>query len=140
MKVCCKCTNEKKDSEFNKWSKSKDGLASRCKDCQRDYNRNLYATSEKRRSQIREVDKKLLDKKREKIVEYKQSKGCKDCGNKNPVVLDFDHLSDKVSNVSDLIVRRVAWKFVEAEIEKCEVVCANCHRIRTHNRRIMGLQ
>jgi hypothetical protein len=49
-------------------------------------------------------------------------------------MLDFDHLRDKKYNVSRMIHDGFSWKAIQKEIEKCEVVCANCHRLRTHNR------
>jgi hypothetical protein len=53
-------------------------------------------------------------------------------------VLDFDHLGEKSYNVSDAIARVLSWARIELEIAKCEVVCANCHRIRTHERRTLA--
>lgn len=67
---------------------------------------------------------------------YKLEQGCADCGyNDRPEALGFDHLPGtvKVANVSILITRGSMEKILE-EIEKCEVVCANCHAIRTKGR------
>lgn len=63
----------------------------------------------------------------------KSDNGCIDCGyNKNPYALQFDHIDDnKKKNVSDLIRSDYSWKTIKEEIDKCEVVCANCHAIRT---------
>jgi L-lysine 2,3-aminomutase len=69
-----------------------------------------------------------------KLAELKEKAGCKDCGVKNHIVLDFDHLKDKKYNISRMIHDGFSWKAILKEIEKCEVVCSNCHRIRTHNR------
>lgn len=71
---------------------------------------------------------------KKRLTEIKQSSGCKDCGESNPIVLDFDHIRDKKYNVSRMIHDGFSWKAISKEIQKCEVVCANCHRIRTHNR------
>lgn len=62
--------------------------------------------------------------------------GCKDCGfNLHPRALEFDHISDnKKGNVSNLIRSDYSWQTILEEIQKCEVVCANCHAIRTANR------
>lgn len=67
----------------------------------------------------------------------KLGRGCCDCGwNKLARGLDWDHVrGTKVASVSQLIADRRPWHEVEAEIAKCEVVCANCHRIRTAERR-----
>lgn len=73
---------------------------------------------------------------RRQLADIKESAGCFDCGIKDPIVLDFDHIRDKKYNVSQMIRDGFSWKAILKEIEKCEVVCANCHRIRTHKRRI----
>ena len=63
---------------------------------------------------------------------FKIAAGCVDCGYRaHPHALHFDHLGDKVLNVSYAKSLRQA----KAEISKCEVRCANCHSIKTHERR-----
>ena len=62
--------------------------------------------------------------------------GCADCGYaEDPVALDFDHRlgAEKSFNVGQSMTRNL--EEVLAEVEKCDVRCANCHRIATHNRR-----
>jgi hypothetical protein len=59
-----------------------------------------------------------------------QRSACIDCGERDPVVLDFDHRDAKRANVS-LLARRSGVARLEAEIALCDVRCANCHRIRT---------
>lgn len=80
--------------------------------------------------------KAVLQKKehKQRLVEIKQASGCVDCGITNHIVLDFDHLKDKKYNISQMVRDGFPWKEIKKEIEKCEVVCANCHRIRTHMR------
>lgn len=59
---------------------------------------------------------------------------CKDCGIKYPpYVMDFDHLSDKEFLISKMTGCGSKKKMM-IEAAKCDVVCSNCHRIRTHNR------
>jgi hypothetical protein len=68
--------------------------------------------------------------------QYKEDAGCADCKNKYPhYMLEFDHLpgSKKVDNVYRVLKKygvESAWQ----EVAKCEVVCANCHKRRTHER------
>jgi hypothetical protein len=71
---------------------------------------------------------------KQKLAEIKEASGCVDCGITNHIMLDFDHLRDKKYNISRMIHDGFSWKAIKKEIEKCEVVCANCHRVRTHNR------
>ena len=59
---------------------------------------------------------------------------CVDCGERDPLVLDFDHRSDKIAEVSVLVGRGADWTTIAEEIAKCEVRCANCHRRRTAER------
>jgi hypothetical protein len=56
-----------------------------------------------------------------------------DCGETDPLVLEFDHLRDKRFNIGNALPYR-NWASILAEIEKCAVVCANCHRRRTARR------
>lgn len=67
----------------------------------------------------------------EKLNAFK-SQPCMDCkGTFPPVCMDFDHVKgEKIGDLSKLI-QRAGWNTILAELEKCEVVCANCHRIRT---------
>ncbi len=58
---------------------------------------------------------------------YKEE--CRRCGNADRRVLDFHHLRDKVKEVSVLAHTGCSKKRLLEEIEKCEVLCANCHRI-----------
>ncbi len=62
---------------------------------------------------------------------------CVDCGGRfPPFVMDFDHVRGaKVSILSKLSRGRAGWDKVLAEVAKCEIVCSNCHRVRTHRRR-----
>lgn len=62
---------------------------------------------------------------------------CTDCGVKYPpYVMDFDHVrGTKKYNVSSMVSRGMSEKTLLEEIAKCEVVCSNCHRARTYNRR-----
>lgn len=89
-----------------------------CRECTRKENRARY------------------DANRAFIDAYKLAAGCADCGYKvSPVALEFDHLpgSDKTGKVSDLAGCRNLAR-VKEEIAKCEVVCSNCHAIRTAER------
>lgn len=73
----------------------------------------------------------------EVVKAYKIEKGCIDCGyNKDADALDFDHLGDKKHNVSTLARSNAHPDTLWAEIAKCVVRCANCHRGMTRNRRM----
>ena len=60
---------------------------------------------------------------------------CADCGEEDMVVFEFDHVrGDKVESVARMISQGAGVGKIQREIEKCEVVCANCHRRRTARR------
>jgi len=75
------------------------------------------------------------------IQQVKSSTPCADCGTKYPYyVMDFDHLDGKNKvNTINYLASTGRIGAVKSEIQKCELVCANCHRIRTHNRRVNRL-
>jgi hypothetical protein len=68
-----------------------------------------------------------------RLWQYLLEHPCVDCGLKDPLVLEFDHveLSAKRLEVNRLVQRGFAWPTVVEELAKCEVRCANCHRRRT---------
>lgn len=86
----------------------------------------------------RERDRKRIKPRRDYCDAIKSERGCADCGLKNPQhpeIFDFDHLdaSSKTDSIALLVVKGTFQGMID-EIEKCEVVCANCHRIRTRTR------
>jgi hypothetical protein len=71
------------------------------------------------------------------IAELK-SAPCTDCGGRFPTCcMDFDHRRGEVkaNNVGSMVAHHYARELIEAEIAKCDLVCANCHRVRTRDRR-----
>jgi hypothetical protein len=70
------------------------------------------------------------------LQNYKQERGCADCKEDYPYwMLDFDHIGDDKSfTISHYRKTTVSLEKIQAEVEKCEVVCANCHRNRTYLR------
>lgn len=72
------------------------------------------------------------------VASIKEASPCHDCGNKFPACcMDFDHRpgEGKLDCIGKLVMT-APWTEIEAEIAKCDLVCANCHRIRTRDRRI----
>lgn len=69
-------------------------------------------------------------------VEKIKTNPCHDCGRIYPTpVMEFDHVrEEKIDNISSMVSRGVTLEILREEIAKCDLVCANCHRIRTMNR------
>lgn len=92
----------------------------------------------------RERELRRASEKRRRVSEHKLKSGCVDCGyNKDARALEFDHRENaglpytgKQQTVASLMYR--SWKRIEEEMKKCDVVCCNCHAIRTAERRAHG--
>lgn len=88
---------------------------------------------------IRLYSKNRLTKLRDIVMELKK-RPCMDCkGHFHFAAMDFDHRPGevKVQNITDLMRnQRTSVKNLQLELAKCDLVCSNCHRVRTYNRRI----
>jgi len=134
MKHCNGCDKDKDESDF--WLKGNKTQA-RCKYCQKQYHKQHYIdnsgiykakaiiSNDKYRSEARNYINSIKDN------------PCTDCNNRYPYyVMDFDHREgvEKLYNVSNMPAVRASLDEIKNEIAKCDLVCSNCHRIRTHNR------
>jgi len=101
-----------------------------CKKHHRDYTRAHYAANKQYY-----VDKAARhNAAAAKLVREAKSVSCMDCGNTYPYyVMDFDHRENKEFTLGGSGSKSGRQKIL-AEIEKCDVVCSNCHRIRTATR------
>ena len=123
MKTCCICREEKTLDEFGACSTTKDGKQSKCVPCNR-YQAKLHYDANKKKHFARARARQLRIGDALNLV--KETAGCQICGEKCGLCLDFHHIAgDKNFSVS------CVWMGIArllAEIQKCEVVCANCHR------------
>jgi hypothetical protein len=134
LKQCRLCNEVKPLEAFTVWSRSKDGHTARCRACVNAANKRRYMNrSQHYREKLRGFNKRLKDEKAEKVFNYLLNHPCIDCGESDPVVLEFDHRdhTTKRCAVAQMIERRYSWRTIEVEIEKCDVRCANCHRRKT---------
>lgn len=84
---------------------------------------------------------KRISQLKAEVNTHKVTRGCLHCGyNAHPEALDFDHRpgEKKCFNVSTAIRRGVGRQRLLDEIAKCDVACANCHRVHTCQRRVPG--
>jgi len=108
---------------------------SHCRPCRSAYGKEHYAKNKQRYiEQAAVVRRRLVLERTKYLIEFFKTHPCLDCGEPDPVVLEFDHLGEKAFNVSTGLHAR-SWESVLAEMKKCEIVCANCHRRRTARRR-----
>lgn len=116
----------------------KEGLLSRDAEKARASRRAHYhRNKEKYVAAARAHDVKVAQQVRAFIVGYLALHPCVDCGLSDPVVLEFDHRrpDDKLFSVGTAVHRKLSLRSVIAEIEKCDVRCANCHRRKTATER-----
>jgi len=70
------------------------------------------------------------------LLNFLKGKSCKDCGHADIRVLEFDHVrKGKQYNIADLVAGGRNLKLLKTEVGLCELVCCNCHRLRTAERR-----
>lgn len=132
-KRCHSCAIEKSLTEFGRHAARHDGLQAQCRDCKRVMQRAWYHNNKTRHvadvaQRRRSAETEIISS----IVAYLREHPCVDCGENNPVVLEFDHVKGrKRDSVCNLISRGYGWETIYTEIQKCEVRCCNCHRIKT---------
>lgn len=103
MKKCNRCKIEKALTEFNFKDKKKGLLQYQCKECSRLYIRLHYERNRKyylEKSFKRNL--KIRNEIRNYVWKYLNTHACVDCGEKDPVVLEFDHLSNKIAAISEM--------------------------------------
>jgi|APGre2960657373_1045057.scaffolds.fasta_scaffold70132_2 hypothetical protein len=104
----------------------------KCKPCKREYDNQYYKKlSKEKKDKKNNLNKQNRIEKRQYLWDYLKENPCCICGEKDPVVLEFDHLDQTTKiNCVSLMVYNSLDK-IKKEIEKCQVLCANCHKRRT---------
>ena len=113
MRTCRVCKSRKPDTEFYKANKS-GKLRSDCKACKD------------------KAEKKRVTKRRQEFYEWKRTLCCERCGYLDYRALQFHHEGDKEATIANM-VGKYSLKTIQAEAEKCTVLCANCHQIEHHS-------
>jgi hypothetical protein len=91
----------------------------------------------KNKEDLYKSQQKIRDRNHNNLWEYLSDKCCTDCNLKDPRVLEFDHLPqyEKKFEIAKAISGSTrSWVLILSEINKCEIVCSNCHKIRTMER------
>ncbi len=136
-RICKRCLEEKALTEFNFKDKRRGKRQVYCRACMRELIQLHYQAHQAyyiRKARLR--TKRIRKEQREWILNYLELHPCVDCGEADPCCLDFDHIRGKKrTEISRMISLGYSWENLEAEINKCEVRCANCHRKRHAKRR-----
>lgn len=132
-----RCKELKPADAFNRRGPGSDRLHSWCKECFAVYKAERHIRLHDREmARIRRNQKVYVARNVERLREYLAIHPCVDCGESDPIVLDFDHIRDKACDVSHLVYHGHPWERILEEIAKCQVRCANDHRRATYARRI----
>ena len=109
----------------------------KCKECTKIRGRNYYHVNKERQLPLALIRKHRAHMTKQNYINSIKDVPCADCGYKfHPVAMDFDHRvhTDKIKNIGTMMVKNWSLDRIKTEIEKCDIVCANCHRIRTYFR------
>jgi len=127
--ICYKCNTLKFKTEFPRDKTQRRGYYGYCKKCKYELNK------ERKYWLDAEVKKKVLKRRRDlklMAIKYKGGK-CVDCGyNKHPAALCFHHLEDKLFSINHLL--KFSFKKAKSELDKCVLLCHNCHDIRHYGK------
>ena len=129
MKLCKKCGDEKPEVEFAFRNKSKETRQPYCKACRKKIDAKVWIDADFRERKLQR-QQSYRDQNRDFILKYLQTHACIDCGEADPIVLDFDHRNDKSAGIAQMI-GSVSQENIMLEMAKCDIRCANCHRRKT---------
>ena len=140
-KTCPKCCQTKPLTAFTPNKSKKDGHGAHCRDCYSTYHREYYRHRTANDPEYKDRTKKWrkqyqtdrIESFRKVIREHLSTHPCVTCGETDIVVLDFDHIDPKTKKFA-ICETSTCWLPIDdilAEIAKCQVLCANCHRRKT---------
>lgn len=138
-KKCTQCQEDKPLNLFY-YENYRNKYRANCKACMLKYRKNKYKTDPKFRQRLLDhtsvYQKKVRTEYTTKVLKILKERGCIDCGNHDPIILEFDHVrGTKTKSISRMTSEKFKWDIIELEIKKCEVRCANCHRRKTAKER-----
>lgn len=134
MKRCGRCGETKASEDFAWNKKSRGKRDSYCRPCRALYKQEHYAANRQRYiNNAARRTRRVAEERWVFLIDFFLIHPCVDCGEDDPLVLEFDHRGDKKFGIAAGIRTR-NWETVLEEMAKCDVVCANCHRRRTARR------
>lgn len=88
---------------------------------------------------VQSRNRKEYQKRKRWLIKYKEGRPCTDCGKYYPYyVMDFDHRNKKEKKFIISENRTCGWGNFLKEVKKCDLVCSNCHRVRTYKQASVG--
>lgn len=100
-----------------------------CKSCNKEQQAKWWRKNkETQKQRVKDNRKRLQDI----TIEHRINNPCVICGETSFLVLEFDHLHSKEKNIAELCRKGISGSKIKEEIDKCRVLCSNCHQIKTH--------
>jgi ArsR family metal-binding transcriptional regulator len=127
-KVCSKCKQIKDESEFS-WHWLNIRKHSSCNDCRKKYQTEYYERTREAQAEYKKThQEETRETARHYVYTYLQSHPCVHCGEADPYVLTFHHVRGrKKMNLSQMVNQGYSLEALQEEMDKCVVLCANCH-------------
>ena len=102
----------------------------------RTWNIWYHKNHDEQRAKSKGRRQRAIERNRELLHLYLRDHPCVDCEERDPVVLEFDHVrGEKNHTITRMFRYAYAWQTIRTELEKCDVRCANCHRRKTARER-----
>ncbi len=133
-RICSICLQERDEEEDFRWQYKDRGIRqNRCKYCQSEMSKQHYQNNKSLYNERTHLSKtRVLSQNKSQLYTYLSTHPCIDCGETDIRLLEFDHINgQKSEGIANLLTWGFNWPTLEAEITKCVVRCANCHRIKT---------
>ncbi|HEX6035472.1 MAG TPA: hypothetical protein VFY83_13605 [Anaerolineales bacterium] len=128
-RLCSKCGKEKDIEEFPLRNRFTQRRQAHCKDCSLAMGRDWYQRNKDyQKANARKHSTEYRDALREYLHKYLRSHPCEQCGESDPVVLEFHHVGEKDMTISEMITRITSVERLKEELKKTQVLCANCQR------------
>lgn len=120
-----KRNKKRKDGTFNTTTQSI------CIECSKIRRENYYNSNRAKEIEVRKIRESSI---KSWFIEFKKTLSCSSCSEDRYYVLDFHHSDDnKEYNISDIVQGRHSKETIMKEVNKCIVLCSNCHRALHHN-------
>lgn len=137
MKSCSKCKVEKEIEAYFFRNKKTGKRHAQCKSCYnevRKYKEHYEKYKDEYKDRANKRIKTLIEENRINMLTLLKQHTCMDCGEDNIITFEFDHRdrNEKKYGIATML-KHFKWEQILEEIKKCDIVCANCHRIRTAN-------
>lgn len=129
------CSGGRHVVSIDEFGKKGSGLQPLCKDCQSVSMKKWYTgNKEEHKKNVAKNNVRYRSENREKIYDILVTSGCADCSDNDIRFLEFDHREgeNKRANISEML--NSSWPTIQKEIDKCDVVCVKCHKLRTYAR------